>query len=321
MTRPTLFVALALLATGCPTDPTPEPPPEVDYADALEWAIAVADSRGGREIVRDDAGDSLHDETCPELTEDTVSEMDPEDCPSYAPEGVHTVETLERLGGCATGDGYAVSGTWSSLRDVLTCNDEEDGPRVVSSWTLEADGFGFDLDEGAELAKDWSTLDFDGSLFASATEMKWAFDPYASRYWSVDLAATAAPNRASAVLLHGTTTVELTGDRGWSGGDSDWSDWGHQLGRAETTGPGRSWEALIDLTWDHHETKYDEEGCWREPARGTIGLVSSDPATGDVLWSLVLEFDGETECDGCGELVIEGVSAGLWCEADLDSRY
>jgi len=70
-----------------------------------------------------------------------------------------------------------------------------------------------------------------------------------------------------------------------------------------------------DLLWHWSEgdgAQAEPEGCALEPLSGTLDLSDVGAPDADAVTVLVT-FDGETTCDGCGALSVNGEAAGSWC--------
>ncbi len=317
MIRSALLPALVLLLAGCPTaapEPIDEPPPPPDYEGALDWAVALAATRADDQLLGSQLGASLSDAACPNVFDDDSQVEDPEECPSYTDTGWLTQASRTRSGPCSTQDGYEVSGTWVVTDRELVC--EEVGDTVEWTWRdIVATGFRFDWTGAGEPTGDWTSLAADGSIAVQTSEDRFDLDTSSNRAWQVDLVATGEPGPISGLLPAGTTSLQLSGSRGGWGGDWGTEDERSQVGHAEHTGATAAWTVEIDLEWLYETTEWDDSGCLLEPVRGSIQLVSGPP--GDA-FELVLLFDGDTACDGCGELLLDGGAIGPRCEAALE---
>ncbi len=76
----------------------------------------------------------------------------------------------------------------------------------------------------------------------------------------------------------------------------------------------RSFDADLSWLWSEGDGgQAGSEGCRIEPLSGTVEL--SDATAPNAGPSVLITFDGEAACDGCGDLTVDGEAAGTWCPA------
>jgi len=81
-----------------------------------------------------------------------------------------------------------------------------------------------------------------------------------------------------------------------------------------SSGPERDLTAALDWCFAPSEPwiGYPEGGCAIEPGSGSLTVVGPAQTTTQ---TVILTFDGATNCDGCGAVEIDGVPTGTWCHS------
>jgi len=92
------------------------------------------------------------------------------------------------------------------------------------------------------------------------------------------------------------------------------------LGSATANPSQQPWHATADLlSWsyafgtDEATGDFTKTGCYQEPASGSITVETRDGPDGAVTWLGTISYDGQSECDSCGEVTINGELVGSWC--------
>ena len=89
-------------------------------------------------------------------------------------------------------------------------------------------------------------------------------------------------------------------------------------GTAVSDAVGIPWEASWKLSWAVEALSGDEQcavagSCALEPLAGAVSVSLLDGPGGDVVAAASITYDGATACDGCGQVVIDGVPTTPRC--------
>ena len=130
--------------------------------------------------------------------------------------------------------------------------------------------------------------------------------------WLGQSAATVPSNlvRGRTVLSMASTTTTnselcLTSPMQGCSGTVQTSQTRDTSGGAEADTEGAPWSSSHSLSWS--------PGCSAEPWSGIVTVEVRASAGGPVVSTQEVTYSGLSNCDGCGEVTVDGVPVGSWC--------
>jgi len=290
-----------------------------DLCDATDWAITLLElsdcSQDQQDFVSELNG--LASCGCPTSTTSSVTNSVSWDC-GLNPWGVEMIDTEVWGPGCSGG---TASGSLTFVEEYTDCPGGSANYYYVYDDDLTGSGFEVTPPPGCgttsltELAMDgiWDRLLWFHANLPPGTVNSCTIDAE----FTVE-GALASPT-LSEWLLTGTSDIErsrsLNCINGSQGGQSPGTICN---GAADITATAHMtttpWVVTTNLDWFYDDGGgFWTFGCQDEPVSGSILVEVYDAPGGIVLSSLELAFNGNTICDGCADVTLDGVPSGTWC--------